>query len=122
MPMRTTTAAPVTTPEPTLDDILRELVAIRALLEDRRRPAPLTRDDRDRLATILPAIVGAWGSEPFASRDLPTDAGVRVVLRGLSIKQVGKLLSRGADIPINGLMIERAGHEINVTLWRIVAC
>lgn len=48
--------------------------------------------------------------------------GVRVVLRGLSIKQVGKLLSRGAGIPINGLMIERAGHEINVNLWRVVAC
>ena len=36
---------------------------------------------------MLPAIVGAWGSEPFASRELATDAGVRVVLRGLSINK-----------------------------------
>jgi hypothetical protein len=105
----------------TLEDVMRELMAIRALLEDRRRP-PLSREDRDRLATILPAIAGALGSESFASRDLTTNAGVRVALRGLSIKQVGKLLSRGAGIPINGLMIERAGHEINVNLWRILAC
>jgi hypothetical protein len=105
----------------TLDDVMRELVAIRALLEDRRRP-PLSRDDRDQLAQILPAAAGAWGSEPFASRELAADAGVRVVLRGLSIKRVGKLLSRGTGTPINGLMLERAGHEINVNLWRVVAC
>jgi hypothetical protein len=111
-------------PAATMDDVMHELQALRGLVERllERRPAPLTPADRDRLARILPAVVGAWGSEPFASRDLPTDAGVRVVLRGLSIKQVGKLLSRGADIPINGLMIERAGHEINVTLRHIVAC
>ena len=106
----------------TLADVMRELVAIRILLEDRRRPSPLTRADLGVLTRLLPAIAGAFGSELFTSRDLAADAGVRVVLRGLSIKRVGKLLSRGAGIPINGLMVERAGHEINVNLWRVVAC
>ncbi len=100
---------------------MRELVEIRRLLEE-RRPAPLSRDDMGRLARILPAVVGAWGSEPFARRDLAADPGVRVVLRGLSVKQVSKLLSRGAGTPINGLVIERAGRELPVCLWRIVAC
>ena len=107
----------------TLEDLMREVLRLRSLVErllETRRP--LSREDMDRLGTILPAVAGAWESESFASRDLATNAGVRVVLRGLSIKQVGKLLSRGAGIPINGLMIERAGHEINVNLWRIVAC
>ncbi len=119
------TDAPDVPPVVTLAVIWAELAEIRRLLEfvyvNKRRP-PLSREDRDQLARMLPAIVGAWGSEPFASRELATDAGVRVVLRGLSIKQVGKLLARGAGIPIDGLMVERAGHEINVCLWRVMAC
>ena len=105
----------------TLGELLAEVREIRRLLEDRPRPAPLSRADQLRLARILPAIAGAFGSDLFTSRDLPAEAGVRVVLRGLSIKQVGKLFSRGAGIPINGLVIERVGIEINVTLWRVVA-
>ncbi len=82
----------------------------------------MSREDKDRLCKILPAVVGAWGSEPFASRDLATDPGVRVVLKGLSPKQIGRLLSRAVGIPIDGLVVERAGTEINVCLWRVMAC
>ena len=94
-------------------EVLRLRSLVERLLETRR---PLSREDMDRLGTILPAVAGAWESESFASRDLATNAGVRVVLRGLSIKQVGKLLSRGAGIPINGLMIE--GPRFPATSWR----
>ena len=106
----------------TLDDLMRQLVAIRALLEDERRPTPLNRADHELLTRLLPAIAGAFGSEPFASRDLFTAAGVRVVVRDSSVKRIGQLLGRGVGTPINGLVIERAGHELSVCLWRLGAC
>jgi hypothetical protein len=70
---------------------------------------------------LLPALGAAFGSEPFASRDVLDNPGARVVLRGCSIKRIGKLLDRGVGVPIDGLLIERVGIEINVTLWRVVA-
>ena len=115
------TIAPATVT--TLDDLREELRQVRVLLERvlRTRRA-LSRADRELLAKLLPAIAGAFGSTPFASRDLFTAAGVRVVVRGLSVKQVGQLLARGVGTPINGLIIERAGSELNVSLWRVGAC
>src|SRR4030095_16756251 len=83
----------------------------------------LTRPDRTLLARLLPAMAGALGSEPFASRDLVSDSspGLRLVLRDLSVKQIGRLLSRAESIPIDGWRVERYGIEINVVLWRVVA-
>jgi hypothetical protein len=54
--------------------------------------------------------------------DLLTAAGVRVVVRDLTVKQIGQLLGRAVGTPINGLVIERAGHELSVCLWRVGAC
>ena len=107
----------------TLDDLREELRQLRMLVErlQPRRPA-LSRADRDVLAKLLPAIGGAFGSEPFASRDVLSAAGVRVVVRGLSPKRIGKLLSRAAGSPVDGFMVERCGLEINVALWRVMAC
>jgi hypothetical protein len=48
--------------------------------------------------------------------------GVRVVVRDLTVKQIGQLLGRSVGTPINGLVIERAGHELSVCLWRVGAC
>ena len=111
-----------TTPDhdATLADLLAELQAIRRLLEDRPRPAALSRADRARLARLLPVIGASFGSEPFASRDVFDDAGARVVLRGCSSKAIGKLLGQGVGVPINGSLIERAGVEIGIALWRVV--
>jgi len=78
--------------------------------------------NRDLLEKPLPAIAGAFGSEPFAVVDLLTAAGVRVVVRDLTVKQIGQLLGRAVGTPINGLVIERAGHELSVCLWRVGAC
>jgi hypothetical protein len=105
--------------------VLAELRAIHVLLErqHQRRPSTMTRTDRTRLAAMLPAIAGALGSEPFASRDLVADdaaPALRVVCRTLSIRQIGKLLARAEGMPIDEWLVERCGVEINVTLWRIV--
>lgn len=104
-----------------LGEILATLHAIQHLLE-RQRPASLSRADRDLLSRLLPAIAGALGSEPFASRDLPdASPGIRVVLGDLSVKQIGRLLSRAEGVPIEGRIIQRCGVEINVALWRVLA-
>ena len=102
---------------------MAELRQVRVLLErlQPRRPA-LSRGDRDLLAKLLPAVGGSFGSEPFASRDLVDAPGVRAVARGLTVKQIGQLLARSVGTPINGLVLERAGHQLNLCLWRVGAC
>jgi hypothetical protein len=112
-------------------DLLVELVAeVRGLREDLKtsdRPvigsSSLSRADRARLARLLPAIGGALGSEEFTSRDLGchSSSGLRLVLRGLSVKQIGRLLARADGLAIDGWLVERRGIEINVALWRVVA-
>ncbi len=106
----------------TLDDVIAELRTLRSLVErlQPQRPA-LSRADRDLLAKLLPAVGGSFGKEAFASRDLLTAPGVRVVVRGLTVKQIGQLLARGVGTPINGLLVERAGSELSVCLWRVGA-
>jgi len=104
--------------------ILAELRAIRLLLEQQQRPATLTRSDRERLARALPAIGGVLGSELFTSRDLvvhPSRA-VQIAVRGLSVKQLGRLLMRAEGQVVNGLVVERVGDEGHVALWRIAGC
>jgi hypothetical protein len=106
-----------------LTQLLEEVRALRADMRE-RRPAPsLSRSDRAVLARLLPAIAGDRGSEPFdfTSRDLRAKPGLRVVLRGLSVKQIGRLLSRAEGVPIDGYIVERCGIEINVALWRVLA-
>ena len=46
---------------------------------------------------------------------------VRLVVGGLSVKQIGRLLARAEGMPIGGLLVERCGIEINVALWRVLA-
>lgn len=108
--------------------LLRELVDVNrrmlAALEQQRRPiVPLSRGDRAVLAKMLPAIAGVYGSETFSARDLSEDdrPAVRLVVKGRSVKQIGKLLSRADGIGMGGLMLQRQGLEFQVTTWRIVA-
>ena len=109
----------------TLDDLREELRQVRVLLErslEARRPAQLNHEDRRLPATLLPATAGAFGSEPFASRDLVDAPGVRVVVRDLTVKQIGQLLGRSVGRPVGGLAVERAGSALGVCLWRVGAC
>jgi hypothetical protein len=103
--------------------VLLELRAIRAALEHPHRPvSALSRADRAVLARLLPAAGGVFGSEPFLTRDLfETDAAaVKVVTRGLNVRQVGRLFRRGEGQAIDGYMIQRDGAELNAILWRIL--
>jgi hypothetical protein len=106
-----------------LDRIERMQRQILQLLERRERPASvLTRADVAVLRRLLPAVVGALGSLPFASRDLVSDEspGIKLVLQGCSVKTIGRLLSRAAGIPIDNWIVERCGAELQVTLWRVL--
>jgi hypothetical protein len=108
----------------TTDDIMRELLALRVLVERlvSKRPEPLTRADHDRLAKILPAVGGVFGSEWFLVRELFASpaAAVRLVLRGLNARQVGRLLRRGEGVVVDGYLVQRGGIELHARLARIV--
>lgn len=96
---------------------LRRDLAVR-----RSGAAPLNRADRARLARMLPAIAGVYGSDAFAARDLldaEAPAALRLVTRGLDARWIGSLLARGAGQVIDGYIIERAGDELHVRLWRV---
>jgi glutathione S-transferase len=102
--------------------IAGELRGLRADLARQRPGASLSRADRDRLARLLPAVAGAFGSEPYVVNELPDAVAVRVVLDelGLTAKQLGRLFHRGVGLPIGRLVVERAGVELHRTLWRVV--
>ena len=119
--MRSSLAARRPAPD-VLAEILSELRAIRGLLETRAQPSTLSRDDRARLARLLPAIGGAIGSEPFHSAEIVEheSPALRVVAAGLSAKHVGRLLRRATGRPVDEWLVERCGIEAGVTLWRIV--
>lgn len=105
-----------------LDAVLDELRAIRHLLEQ-RRPSRLTREDRARLTTLLPALGGVFGSELFVAREVlehPAPA-LRLVRGELSARSIGRLLQRAEGEAVQGYTVERAGTEVGSTLWRVLA-
>ena len=115
--------APESSTETLLLQILDRLARIETLLEQRQaQPSTLSRDDRARLGRLLPAIVGAIGSELFHSAEIVEheSPALRVVATGLSAKRVGRLLRRATGIPVDEWLVERFGIEAGVTLWRIV--
>jgi hypothetical protein len=106
---------------PDIGDVLRELRAIRQLLEPRVRPT-LSKRDRVTLERLLPAIADVFDGELFTSRELVAHPapGLRVLRGGLSTKQIGRLLMRADGTTIAGFRAECHGSEINVKLWRVV--
>jgi hypothetical protein len=114
-----------TTPETVVEGLLRELVAeVRGLRSDlTRRPVPsLSREDRARLSRLLPAIGATLGSELFNSAELHEHGSpaLRLVRAGLNAKQLGRLLRRAANTPIDGYMVLHEGTEAGAALWRVV--
>jgi hypothetical protein len=124
---RSEVAAPVVDHEE-LVTLLREIrdgqQRILNLLEQPSSRPTLTRADRTLLARLLPALGGVYGPGTFSSRDLVEDAAPAVmpVIRGLSVKSIGKLLSRADGIPIDGLLVRRQGVEGRAMAWQVVAC
>ena len=119
----TTPAASVTIRD--LERVERKLDEVLAKLDRLlNRRDVLSRRDREQLARILPAVAGCVGSEIFTSRDLidHESAAVRLVVRGVTAKTLGRLLTRADGRPITGLVVERVGDEGHVALWRIAAC
>jgi hypothetical protein len=110
----------------TIATLLRELIAeVRGLRADQRERRPvsaLSRSDRALMARLLPPAGGVFGSEPFLTRDLfeSDAAAVKLVLRGLNVRQVGRLFRRGEGQAIDGYTIQRDGAELNAILWRIL--
>jgi hypothetical protein len=47
-------------------------------------------------------------------------AALRLVLRAVNAKQVGRLLRRGEGQAIDGYLIQRDGTELHAVLWRVV--
>ena len=89
-----------------LGQIVAELRGIRAALEQPRRPVPatLSRQDRARLARLLPALGGVFGSDVFTAADLFSDdapAAVRVVVRG-PMCDGGCLFQRAEGLAVEG--------------------
>jgi hypothetical protein len=115
--------------EPVVVALLRTLIdevkGLRADLAARvhdTNPGSLCRADLARLGRLLPAIGGALGSAVFLARDLfeHESAALRLVLRGLNAKRVGRLLQRAEGQVVNGHLVERAGVELNTALWRVL--
>ena len=127
MSMTLAAMSPRTTATPNaVETLLRELVTevrgLRADLRERRAAASLSRGDRALLARLLPAAGGVFGSEPFLTRDLfeSDSAALTLVLRGLNVRQVGRLFRRGEGLAIDAYMIQRDGVELHAILWRIL--
>jgi hypothetical protein len=112
-----------------------EIAALRALvvalgehhaaLEGRIRALErtrLSRPDRERLAVLLPAIAGRFGSAPFLASDVTssTDAGLQVGCRGISTKSLGRLFSRADAWPVDGYLVESVADEAGAWLWRVL--
>jgi hypothetical protein len=116
-------------PDP-LVEVLKELAGlVRGLRQDlavARNPQVLaptvSRDDRARLETLLPAMGGVFGSELVNSAEICESdaAALRLVCAGLSARALGRLLRRAAGTPIAGYMVERVGLEAGAVLWRVV--
>lgn len=112
-------------PESAILDALRELVALNrailAALEKQQRPSHLTREDRGRLAAILPALVGVKGTDWFTARELIQDRSpaLRLVLDELNAVKLGRLLQRAEGAIVDGYGVERGGLEVGAILWRV---
>jgi hypothetical protein len=107
-----------------LECVVASMKAREAERDDRQRRARLKKGDPGYLARLLPAIHGAWGSDPFLSRHLakPDDAGLGLVLQGRTAKTIGRLLGRAEGNPIGDYVLEACGKDPieRVRRWRVV--
>ena len=108
-----------------LADILAELQLIRQANEgQQRQPSTLSRGDRATLARLLPVLGATYGEDGFTSRDCAEDEvpGLRLVVRQMSAKAIGKLLARADGVAINALTVQRQRTEFQVIVWHVATC
>jgi hypothetical protein len=111
-------------------DLVHEIRLLRSAIEslsahmEQARPSTFSKADRVKLERLLPAIADVFSDgEFFTSRELIDHPapGLRMLLSGLSTKQVGRLFTRADGTAIGGFKVQRVGSELNRTLWRVVA-
>jgi len=109
-------------------DVLARLAAVEAriaVLEQaeaaRRRPT-LARGDRDHLRRIVPALAGAYGSDPWLGAEAVHHPMLAVLIGGWTAARLGKLLARfvKAGGAIDGYLVEAIGREGNAVLWHVL--
>jgi hypothetical protein len=91
-------------------------------VEHRLSPSTLRREDRAALERILPAIAGALGSDLFLAIEAVTsdNPALVLVLGAMDARRLGKLLLRGADLPIDGYIVHAKGMEAGAVLWEVL--
>jgi hypothetical protein len=91
-------------------------------LERRLAARTLSAADRERLRGLLPAWGGAFGSDAKSAAEIggADHAGIQIVIGGLSVKALGRLLTRAVSAgPIGGFVLEDAGTERGARLYSL---
>lgn len=114
--------------------ILDELAKIRRLLEQfannslaqqqaPARASKLDAADREVLATLLPAILQAFGERNFIVADLFEDptVGERFSATCLSGRQLGRLFVRANGEACNGVRVFPIGQDRRGLVWRVTS-
>jgi hypothetical protein len=115
-----------------LGDIIaeqRETNRLLCALLDRgtSRPA-LRRGDMQALRRLLPVLGDQFAGVRFSCWEVTdaaeADAGIagknlKLALRGLDARALGRLFERAVNRNVNGLTIERDGRDGNGVLWRV---
>ncbi len=47
---------------------------------------------------------------------------MQFVVRGFTAITLGRLFLRAVGQPVNGLVVQRVGIDVNVVVWKIAAC
>lgn len=101
--------------------LTRELLAetrAQRLATERLSHSTLTRQDRTRLAAILPPVHAEYRGAWFLIRDVSTQPAVRALK--LSPTALGRLFLRAEMQVIDGgFYVERGGEERGSVLWRV---
>lgn len=115
-----------------LREVLVELRAIRAALEDRdaAEPVPLRLADRQALERLLPVVAAQFPNCAFSVWELCDAAGnrtvagndMRLAIGGLSPQRLGLLLRSCAESGgVNRYQVRRAGQDGSGARWELIA-
>jgi hypothetical protein len=93
----------------------QEVSALKAAEAKRRKPTIKL------LRRLLPALAGSFGSNVWRATDALAHPALRPLLRGWDARRLGIFLANKATgVVVDGLVLERIGHEGHVALWKVV--
>lgn len=107
--------------EALLETLIDEVRQLRVEMLEHQGRRTLSRADRATLEQLLPPIAGALDSELFLASDLfeHPSAALRLAIRALTPKKVGRLFKRGAGYAVGGYVVRSDGIEAGAHLWRV---